>query len=81
VVTRLKKDMSDFSAGQGSWSRRPMPRGGETEVATMRYMGRDRMGGIEVTGGGLGFEGRSVGEGVERVVAGGVGIEDILIER
>jgi hypothetical protein len=35
------------------------------------------MEGIEVVSGGVGVEARSVGEGVERVVAGGVGIEDI----
>ena len=33
-----------------------------------------------MVGGGLGLEGRSVGEGVERDVAGGVGIDDIMIE-
>jgi hypothetical protein len=38
------------------------------------------MEGIGVVGGGLGVEGRSVGEGVDRVVAGGVGIEDIVFK-
>lgn len=33
---------------------------------------------IGAVGGGLGVEERSVGEGVERVVAGGVGIADIV---
>ena len=36
------------------------------------------MEGIGVISGGVGLEARSVGEGVERVVAGGVGIEDIV---
>jgi hypothetical protein len=36
------------------------------------------MEGIGAIGGGVGLEARSVGEGVERVVVGGVGTEDIL---
>jgi hypothetical protein len=41
-------------------------------------MVRAFMEGIEVISGGVGLEARSVGEGVERVVVGGVGTEDIL---
>jgi hypothetical protein len=41
-------------------------------------MGRDLIGSIGAVGGGLGVKERSVGEGVDRVVAGGVGIEDIV---
>jgi hypothetical protein len=36
------------------------------------------MGGIGAVSGGVGVEARSVGEGVESVVAGGVGTEDII---
>jgi hypothetical protein len=36
------------------------------------------MEGIGAVSGGVGVEARSVGDGVERVVAGGVGIEDII---
>jgi hypothetical protein len=35
---------------------------------------------IGVAGGKSGVEGRSVGEGVERVVPGGVGTEDIAVK-
>ena len=41
-------------------------------------MVRAFMEGIGAVSGGVGVEARSVGEGVERVVAGGVGIEDIV---
>jgi hypothetical protein len=41
-------------------------------------MVRALMEGIGAASGGVGLEARSVGEGVERVVAGGVGIEDIV---
>ena len=41
-------------------------------------MVRAFMEGIGAVSGGVGVEARSVGEGVESVVAGGVGIEDII---
>jgi hypothetical protein len=41
-------------------------------------MVRAFMEGIGAASGGVGLEARSVGEGVERVVVGGVGTEDIV---
>ena len=43
-------------------------------------MGRYLIAAIGVASSGVGLEGRSVGEGVESVVAGGVGIFAIMVE-
>lgn len=73
--------MSALIGGQGSWPLSPMPRGGLSDVATIRVMGlvglKELMVlGVEVERGGAAgvwFQGsRSVGDGVERVDGGGV---------
>lgn len=83
-VTLRKNAMSDFIGDQGRVPFRPMPRGGERAVATTRYIGLVVLGmvGWDVDGGGnllsMSFVSISVGDGVSKVVSGGVDIVDII---